>query len=199
MALTTILQGMLANDAVTTASISSFNVQSLSIASSAIENRHLILSAVGGYNIVSNAIEDRHIPNSTVQTRHVATSAITLNKLNESVDLYFTNVQVITTNSISLFIQPGFEHLYNGKILHIRDTLGACTITFVFPQQIARGFNLTILNESLFDVQLASTVPADLICFGTILSGSRSGVKLYSSCTTYKAGDQIYAIGALSQ
>lgn len=199
MALTTVLQGMLADNAVTTASISALNVQSLSIASSAIENRHLVLSAVGGYNIVSNAIEPRHIPNSTIETRHVATSAITLNKINETVELYFTNVQIVTSSSSSIFIQPGFEHLWNGKILHIRDTSSICTITFVFPQQIARGFNMTILNESLYNVQLASTVPADLLCFGTILSGSQAGNKLYSSCTAYKVGDQIYAVGALTQ
>jgi hypothetical protein len=199
MALTTILQGMLADNAVTTASISAFNVQSLNISSSAIENRHLVLSAVNGYNIGSNSIEPRHIRNSTIETRHVATSAISLNKLNESVDLYFTNVQVITTNGTSLFIQPGFETVYNGKILHIRDTSGPCTITFVTTQQIQPGFNMTILNESLNNVVLASTLPADLVCFGTILSGSQNGAKLYSSCTAYKAGDQIYAVGALSK
>lgn len=199
MALTTILQGMLANNAVTTVSISAFNVQSLNISSSAIENRHLVLSAVNGYNIGSNSIESRHIQNSTIKTQHIATSAISLNKLNESVDLYFTNVQVVTTNGTSLFIQPGFEHVYNGKILHIRDTGGVCTITFVTSQLIQPGFNMTILNESLNNVILTSTIPADLICFGTILSGSQNGAKLYSSCTAYKAGNQIYAIGSLSQ
>jgi len=199
MALTTILQGMLADNAVTTASISAYNVQSLNISSSAIENRHLVLSAVNGYNIGSNSIETRHITDSSVQTRHVATSAITLNKLNAAVDLYFTNVQVITSNQTALFIQPGFEHIYNGRILHIRDTTALCTINFITPKLLQPGFNMTILNESLNNVQLYTATPTDLICFGVFLSGSQNGVRLYSSCTAYKAGDQIYAVGALSK
>ena len=109
MALTTIVQGLLAPNAVTTATVSAYNIQSLNIASSAIETRHLVLSAVDKFNITTNAIESRHVTDNTIQTRHVATSAITLTKLNESVENYFTNVQIVTSNSTSI-ITPGFQY-----------------------------------------------------------------------------------------
>jgi len=198
MAITTIVQGMLASNAVTTSNISAYNVQSLNIASSAIETRHLVLSAVDKFNITTNAIESRHVTDNTIQTRHVATSAITLTKLNESVDNYFTNVQVITTNSTNPVIAAGFEHVYNGKILHIRDTTGTCQVLFTTPI-VAKGFNMTIVNESIYNVQLASTLAGQPLSYGKILSGSQAGNKLYASATVYRVGDDLFAIGALSQ
>jgi hypothetical protein len=198
MAITTIVQGMLASDAVTTSNISAYNVQSLNIASSAIETRHLVLSAVDRYNISSNAIEPRHVSNNTIETRHISTSAITLTKLNESVENYFTNVQIVTSNSTSIVIAAGFETVYNGKILHIRDNVGTCQINFTTPF-VAKGFNMTIVNESIYNVQLTSTSPGQPLSYGKILSGSQAGNKLYTSATVYRVGDDLFAIGALSQ
>lgn len=198
MALTTIVQGLLAPNAVTTATVSAYNIQSLNIASSAIETRHLVLSAVDKFNITTNAIESRHVTDNTIQTRHVATSAITLTKLNESVENYFTNVQIVTSNSTSIVIAAGFENVYNGKILQIRENVGTCQINFTTPF-VARGFNMTIVNDSIYDIQLTSTSPGQPLSFGKILSGSQAGQKLYTSATVYRVGDDLFAIGALSQ
>lgn len=116
MALTTVIQGMLANDAVISTTISAENVRDFDIALSAVRTRHIQDFAIQTYHLSSNVIDSRVIASSAVTTRHYAASSIQNVHLSAAcVRTLNIAASAVTVDKLNLDV---FQNLRGSKIFY---------------------------------------------------------------------------------
>lgn len=176
MPLTTVQQGMLANNAVISTSISANNIQTINIASSAVVARNISSYEIQTYHLSSNCVDSRIIASSAVTTRHYAASsiqnvhlsaacvttsnialcAVTLDRLNADV-LLATNGSRIFHNTRSTLTLTNTNYITaHGAIIINRYTAGTGTI--LFDESLPSNFHCWVLNTSLTNLNLTSNL-----------------------------------------
>jgi len=116
MPLTTVIQGMLADNSVTTLSISAENVRETDIALSAIRAKHIKDYEIQTIHLSSNVVTTRNIANSAVTTRHYAPSSIQ----NSHLSAFCVDTANIATSAVT-YSKLNFETiniLYGSKVFH---------------------------------------------------------------------------------
>jgi hypothetical protein len=103
-------------------------------------------------------------------------------------------VSVLSTNETFLSISADNFDIYIGKILNVRSE---ANVRIDFESSLPAGFNLSVVNETTFNVTLTSSVDGVYKSFGTVLSGSNGVKNLYSFATVYKYGSNVYSIGSV--
>lgn len=176
MPLTTVQQGMLANNAVISTSISANNVQTINIAPSAVVARNISSYEIQTYHLSSNSVDTRTIASSAVTTRHyaassiqnvhlsaacvntsnIATSAVTLEKLNADVFLNMYGSRVFHNTRSTLTLTNTNFLTAQGAIIVNRYTAGTGTI--LFDETLPSNFHCWVLNTSLTNLNLQSNL-----------------------------------------
>jgi len=184
MPLTTVVQGMLANDSVTSLSISAENVREFDISLSAIRARHIKDYEIQTVHLSSNIINSRVIANSAVTTRHyapssiqnshlsafsvntpnIATSAVTYPKLAFDVINIFNGSKVIHNNSTSLiFTGTNYVSAHGAIIINRCAVAGGATIQLDDSDNpVPSNFRCWILNVSLEPLVITGSVMRQL-------------------------------------
>lgn len=177
MPLTTIVQGLLANNAVTSASISANNVQTVNIASSAVVARNIASYEIQTYHLSSNSVDSRTIASSAITTRHYAASSVqnihmaansvsTSNLTTSAVTIEKLNADVITTmfgsrvwhNTRSTVTFTNTNYLTaHGAIIINKFTAGVATI--LFDGTLPSNFHCWVLNASTQNLNLQCNAP----------------------------------------
>jgi len=183
MPLTTIVQGMLADNSVISTTISAENVKDFDIALSAIRTRHIKDYEIQTYHLSSNIIDSRVIASSAITTRHYAASsiqnihlsagcirtanivvsAVTVDKLNLDVFQNFRGSKVYYNDSSSFVISNSNYLSVHGAVIIHRYYNGSN------PNQIATiqledsadpipsNFHCWILNQALAHVEVVGS------------------------------------------
>lgn len=184
MPLTKIIQGLLANDSVTSLSISAENVRDFDIALSAVRARHIKDFEIQTYHLSTNSIDSRVIGNSAVTTRHyapssitashlsaacvntanIATSAVTYSKLNFDVlNAFFGSKVIYNSNTSLIFTGTNYVSANGATIINKCNTPGGATIQLDnSTNPVPSNFRCWILNVSLEPLVLAGSVVRQL-------------------------------------
>lgn len=176
MPLTTVQQGMLANNAVISTSISANSVQTINIASSAVVARNISSYEIQTHHLSSNCVDSRIIASSAVTTRHYAASsiqnvhlgaacvntsnialcAVTMEKLNADVFLNMLGSRIFHNTRGTLTLTNTNYLTAQGAIIINRFTSGTGTI--LFDESLPNNFHCWILNTSLTNLNLNSNL-----------------------------------------
>lgn len=180
MPLTTILQGLIANNAVTSLSISAANVRENNIALSAIRTRHIKDFEIQTYHLSTNSVDSRVIGNSAVTTRHyapssitashlsaacvntanIATSAVNYSKLNfDVINTFFGSKVIYNTATSLIFTGTNYVSAHGATIINKCNVVGGATIQLDNSDNpVPSNFRCWILNVSLEPLVLAGSV-----------------------------------------
>jgi len=173
MPLTTVVQGMLADNSVISTTISAENVRDFDIALSAIRMRHIKDYEIQTVHLSGNVITSRTIANSAVTTRHyapssiqnmhlsaasvttsnIALSTVTLDRLNVDVHNSFRGTKIHIINQVNtIFSGTNFRMAHGAIVVNLLSTQTATLTLDDSNDPVPSNFHCWILNGSLQDL-----------------------------------------------